>query len=119
MMSEGPRVLPPVRRSGLRRRGKRSARADLRAAVRVQRIVRRELTRHIVVVIPGDGLEARGEGVEPCRLRGELARRRIGAAHDKGQRLQRRDRKSTRLNSSHLGISYAVFCLKKKKRTLL
>src|SRR5262245_18688577 len=27
-----------------------------------------------------------------------------------------RDRKSTRLNSSHLGISYAVFCLNKKKR---
>src|ERR1035438_7850585 len=27
----------------------------------------------------------------------------------------RGDRKSTRLNSSHLGISYAVFCLKKKK----
>src|SRR5205814_4161892 len=27
------------------------------------------------------------------------------------------DRKSTRLNSSHLGISYAVFCLKKKKRS--
>src|SRR5262245_49152078 len=27
-----------------------------------------------------------------------------------------RDRKSTRLNSSHLGISYAVFCLKKKKQ---
>src|SRR5947199_1155932 len=26
------------------------------------------------------------------------------------------DRKSTRLNSSHLGISYAVFCLKKKRR---
>src|SRR5258705_5311289 len=29
------------------------------------------------------------------------------------------DRKSTRLNSSHLGISYAVFCLKKKKSTRL
>src|SRR5438270_9524242 len=29
----------------------------------------------------------------------------------------RRDRKSTRLNSSHSQISYAVFCLKKKKRT--
>src|SRR2546426_2117522 len=29
--------------------------------------------------------------------------------------LRRRDRKSTRLNSSHLVISYAVFCLKKKK----
>src|SRR5258707_11272099 len=28
----------------------------------------------------------------------------------------RRDRKSTRLNSSHANISYAVFCLKKKKR---
>src|SRR5947199_1707160 len=36
------------------------------------------------------------------------------------RRERRRDRKSTRLNSSHLGISYAVFCLKKKnikKRT--
>src|SRR5262245_64352599 len=29
-----------------------------------------------------------------------------------------RDRKSTRLNSSHLGISYAVFCLKKKKKNM-
>src|SRR3712207_9021867 len=29
--------------------------------------------------------------------------------------LSRRDRKSTRLNSSHANISYAVFCLKKKK----
>src|SRR2546426_12554866 len=32
-----------------------------------------------------------------------------------GARLDHRDRKSTRLNSSHLVISYAVFCLKKKK----
>src|SRR5260221_9896132 len=31
---------------------------------------------------------------------------------------QRADRKSTRLNSSHTVISYAVFCLKKKKSTL-
>src|SRR5690348_18216469 len=29
---------------------------------------------------------------------------------------QKRDRKSTRLNSSHPSISYAVFCLKKKKK---
>src|SRR2546430_13453098 len=29
-----------------------------------------------------------------------------------------RDRKSTRLNSSHSQISYAVFCLKKKKKTI-
>src|SRR5256885_8230408 len=33
-------------------------------------------------------------------------------------REQARDRKSTRLNSSHLVISYAVFCLKKKKTIL-
>src|SRR5256885_9934401 len=32
---------------------------------------------------------------------------------------QREDRKSTRLNSSHLVISYAVFCLKKNKNTWL
>src|SRR5690606_41920300 len=31
-------------------------------------------------------------------------------------RLGRRDRKSTRLNSSHVKISYAVFCLKKKNK---
>src|SRR5256885_8493664 len=32
------------------------------------------------------------------------------------RRFRRLDRKSTRLNSSHLVISYAVFCLKKKKQ---
>src|SRR5262245_64969859 len=38
--------------------------------------------------------------------------------HSSGLNAARRgsDRKSTRLNSSHLGISYAVFCLKKKKK---
>src|SRR5256885_9833289 len=49
-----------------------------------------------------------------------------GHADPSGRRLRRcgrsgaggvRDRKSTRLNSSHLVISYAVFCLKKKKKT--
>src|SRR3712207_7968180 len=34
-------------------------------------------------------------------------------------RVARRDRKSTRLNSSHANISYAVFCLKKKKHSYL
>src|SRR2546426_5484387 len=33
-------------------------------------------------------------------------------------RPEQRDRKSTRLNSSHLVISYAVFCLKKKKKPI-
>src|SRR2546426_3318186 len=32
---------------------------------------------------------------------------------------QKQDRKSTRLNSSHLVISYAVFCLKKKKKQIM
>src|SRR5437868_9916938 len=40
--------------------------------------------------------------------------------HDQGGSLEGTDRKSTRLNSSHVSISYAVFCLKKKKyRTTL
>src|SRR5437899_3808887 len=38
----------------------------------------------------------------------------VVAAHHSKSRYDG-DRKSTRLNSSHLGISYAVFCLKKKK----
>src|SRR2546426_4553718 len=38
-----------------------------------------------------------------------------GAQARSGDRQAREDRKSTRLNSSHLVISYAVFCLKKKK----
>src|SRR5690349_23426810 len=49
---------------------------------------------------------------QPRRQRGEvLARRR---QRDRASR--RGDRKSTRLNSSHVEISYAVFCLKKKKK---
>src|SRR2546421_6841791 len=44
------------------------------------------------------------------QVRGSLSRRRL--------RLCRRDRKSTRLNSSHDQISYAVFCLKKKKKSI-
>src|SRR5258705_8299577 len=39
-----------------------------------------------------------------------------GGGADRGDRHVEADRKSTRLNSSHLGISYAVFCLKKKKK---
>src|SRR5437899_8810352 len=39
-----------------------------------------------------------------------------GCADALGGSPEGEDRKSTRLNSSHLGISYAVFCLKKKKK---
>src|SRR2546427_2512023 len=43
------------------------------------------------------------------------------AGRELGQALERlvQDRKSTRLNSSHSQISYAVFCLKKKKKRII
>src|SRR5437660_3138916 len=55
------------------------------------------------------------------RLASPRAARRSRGAHAHRMRIARarcrcRDRKSTRLNSSHVAISYAVFCLKKKKR---
>src|SRR2546427_4434967 len=55
----------------------------------------------------GRGSERFGRGAGPQRTR-VADRRRDG---------EERDRKSTRLNSSHSQISYAVFCLKKKKIT--
>src|SRR2546426_1943597 len=45
-----------------------------------------------------------------------VARRVLANHHRSSGRRERLDRKSTRLNSSHLVISYAVFCLKKKKK---
>src|SRR5207249_9845580 len=42
---------------------------------------------------------------------------RAESASASPSRARSRDRKSTRLNSSHVSISYAVFCLKKKKAT--
>src|SRR5438874_4284216 len=53
-------------------------------------------------------------GLEP---RGRRAKARAAARADAaGPAASGRDRKSTRLNSSHVEISYAVFCLKKKKK---
>src|SRR5690606_41989667 len=54
-----------------------------------------------------------------CGARYRQARQRRGRCRAQGLRRRRhrragRDRKSTRLNSSHVKISYAVFCLKKK-----
>src|ERR1035441_10983708 len=57
-----------------------------------------------------DSHSRRHEGVGPRE--GGAAGRERGAG---AERRASGDRKSTRLNSSHLGISYAVFCLKKKK----
>src|SRR5256885_6067543 len=71
----------------------------------------RSRPREVVAHARGRAGGGRGEprGARDRRLvEGRLGiERREGAA--------RRDRKSTRLNSSHLVISYAVFCLKKKK----
>src|SRR3712207_8475141 len=75
--------------------------------------------------------------LDRARRRGRLRARRAipslgrrpvatvrGAQRDRGGRVQAaalsivgRDRKSTRLNSSHANISYAVFCLKQKRNT--
>src|SRR5207245_10184163 len=63
-----------------------------------------------------DERDARGdpEGLPPLALPQPLRHRRrpLRRSRDRGQ-----DRKSTRLNSSHGSISYAVFCLKKKNKT--
>src|SRR5438445_9623529 len=51
-----------------------------------------------------------GNGAHHCQSQSEFGRRR------RARILTETDRKSTRLNSSHANISYAVFCLKKKKK---
>src|SRR5256885_13312822 len=70
--------------------------------------------------IDADGLDGAIEVLELCprTARAQLyLGRRVGHEHPVlGQRV---DRKSTRLNSSHLVISYAVFCLKKKKYMII
>src|SRR5438445_10234816 len=59
-------------------------------------------------------------GMEVIRSAPERAGRRVQELTQVGERLGQLqrvvDRKSTRLNSSHANISYAVFCLKKKKK---
>src|SRR3712207_7181448 len=55
-------------------------------------------------------------GSEKGTLGGGVPERGDGAP---SARLNHRDRKSTRLNSSHANISYAVFCFKKKKEKKL
>src|SRR3712207_7764138 len=65
----------------------------------------------------------RGDGVRAARAE-PRAVRPLPAAPARADRrpglsAEQRDRKSTRLNSSHANISYAVFCLKKKKKTTL
>src|SRR3712207_6994124 len=56
-----------------------------------------------------------GRGVLPRRPAGGLPAERAAVRHRDGGDL---DRKSTRLNSSHANISYAVFCLQKKQAAI-
>src|SRR5690606_34832931 len=90
----------------------------------------------IARIVPGTGIDLhariaarlRRTGDSGLHLRGEFRRLRSRDAADADLADTRmsladalngipQDRKSTRLNSSHVKISYAVFCLKKKKRT--
>src|SRR5256885_7820753 len=78
----------------------------------LERVV--EISRGIAAVVGGAGGRLVGERclgdeVAPADLDPVDAHLARGFVH------QPLDRKSTRLNSSHLVISYAVFCLKKKK----
>src|SRR5439155_20366264 len=89
------------------------------------------LSLHDALPISGSGTR-RGRRRRPCPRQGRKARPgdqglQLGCAPDDPdhhgvglfrarQREPPRDRKSTRLNSSHVAISYAVFCLKKKKQ---
>src|SRR5256885_5679533 len=83
---------------------------------------------------PSAGLQWRAVGLDPgprdtpprvaVRAGDDVHRGGAGDRVDMGERLSERDpravdRKSTRLNSSHLVIPYAVFCLKKKNSLLL
>src|SRR3712207_6881670 len=71
---------------------------------------------------PPRGAAVRGpavpEGPRQLEPRGRPGRPRefLGGQRARSGRLRDQDRKSTRLNSSHANISYAVFCLKKKKK---
>src|SRR5207249_5546871 len=74
----------------------------------VERLLHEEITHfldRLASSVPSDGVTS--HAMTPA------VRTRLDEAET--QLAQARDRKSTRLNSSHVSISYAVFCLKKKK----
>src|SRR3989442_10844433 len=82
-----------------------------RSRDRVERVVVRE---ERLEDVPHDVVREHG------RRHLDIERRRLADRGDLEDAAQawRLDRKSTRLNSSHVRISYAVFCLKKKKNIL-
>src|SRR3712207_6918433 len=71
--------------------------------------------------LEADVVEQRGADVLDARRRAGRGRRTVSRGSGRGSGRREGagrcgDRKSTRLNSSHANISYAVFCLKKKKK---
>src|SRR3712207_6895844 len=82
-------------------------------------LFRSQLAHLLLVEVAGDRLVHDDRHGEPAEATGR-ALRHLGGLADRvvlGRRLLVvRDRKSTRLNSSHANISYAVFCLKKKTK---
>src|SRR5262245_36737461 len=81
---------------------------DALAFLRVSHAARTRVSeKRTIPCDPAPGAEAwHGAAATLARLSGEIAKASARVT----------DRKSTRLNSSHLGISYAVFCLKKKNK---
>src|SRR5437879_8033982 len=74
------------------------------------------LHRRGIVVRAQDQIELGAEIADRLVIAGELLGRRQRAQRFADFAERALDRKSTRLNSSHRCISYAVFCLKKKKK---
>src|SRR5690606_42151062 len=85
----------------------RSGRVLVRSVPRSGRFARRHPGAHGTQAHAQD---RRDDGVARVGVGG----RSVAVLSPGGERGQRTDRKSTRLNSSHVKISYAVFCLKKK-----
>src|SRR5690625_2908158 len=90
--------------------GHRQRRLHLRGPI-AGRSEERVLARQLVSL---DALRVLNGGVERGDMLSAVSFQFIQCAN--ARQAFERDRKSTRLNSSHVAISYAVFCLKKKKR---
>src|SRR5437763_11405955 len=71
---------------------------------------------HRRVPVGERGAPRRQGGDDPLGVLRRAGPPSSSSLEDDGGPARRRDRKSTRLNSSHRCISYAVFCLKKKQR---
>src|SRR3712207_7991435 len=69
---------------------------------------------HLIVDVGGGSVEFVVGDAKRAHL---LESRKLGAARMTAAHIKSEDRKSTRLNSSHANISYAVFCLKKKQKS--